>query len=300
MQVDRMSIEAKADLIARSSNQLHSKGPIETEVLEVFLSTTGKQLALLKRMLDGDIGLHELVFERMHSGLREKILNHIKDHADDTPQHCIVLCDIDDTFWASWKDHRYPTQTVYPGCLQFLNDIQGADGVCRANQEKDYHTKLCASHEATFLTARPPFLRASTQNKLRSAGLPHCTSIHGAIINLLANSLMAAKKRQNYCQYRQLYPEAQFVFIGDNGQADHELALMLMEDEEERGQPNSLKCFIHDIKARSTAEEITHRTHNVDSHGVTLFRSYAGAAIAAQTQGMISNKALFRVAQVLR
>ena len=64
------------------------------------------------------LGLHELVFERMHIGIRQRVLSHIKENADTTPRHCIVLCDIDDTFWASWKDHRYPTQTVYPGCLQ--------------------------------------------------------------------------------------------------------------------------------------------------------------------------------------
>ena len=53
---DKMSIEAKADLIARLAGKLGSKSPACDEVLEVFLGTKGAELAVLKRMLDGDIG----------------------------------------------------------------------------------------------------------------------------------------------------------------------------------------------------------------------------------------------------
>jgi hypothetical protein len=117
--VASMSVHSKAELVASSSHLLGSEGTASDEVIQIFQKTSGRDLLLLKRTVDGDIGLHELVYKCANSQLRQSLLGYFGKSLCDN--HTVVLCDIDDTFWASWKDRRYPTTTVYPGCVQVSN-----------------------------------------------------------------------------------------------------------------------------------------------------------------------------------
>jgi hypothetical protein len=121
----------------------------------------------------------------------------------------------------------------------------------------------------------------------------------GEILNLLTHSLMANKKRENYEKYRQLYPEAHMVFIGDNGQGDPELASMLIIDDSTMRSASAptLSTFIHNISPRGPQEDTRHCTHTISTDGVVTFQSYAGAAIGAFHQGLLKQESLLRVGQ---
>ena len=62
------------------------------------------------------------------------------------------------------------------------NDSDRKNAVLRAS--------LHSVHDATFLTARPAFLRASTLVKLREAGLQHAALLTGDVTALVTNSTM--------------------------------------------------------------------------------------------------------------
>ena len=247
----------------------------ERGIRNIFVNTKGAGLTELKNEIDagGDYrDLQQLVFTDIDSSdIREEILDHIKHEGAAIGRLSAVkaLSDIDDTFYANWKDERFPKQTVYPGVRQLYEELGG---------------------DLAFVTARPRdrpgVVEQATHEMLRSHGLDDVTVLAGCVSKLLTNASIAEKKLQNFVEYAQLYPEYGFVFIGDSGQGDAMFGKQMLVRE-----PDRVKAvLIHDVVA---SDKATRRQWRDD--GVILFDTYVGAAIEARTAELIDDDAVQRV-----
>ena len=209
-----------------------------------------------------------------------------------------VLSDIDDTLFSNLLDRRYPHKTVYPGVRQFYFELNFSNEKIRdANVRFDENGTLGTygpGRNITFLSARPRFLVANTLEKMNKLGLFGAAILPGDISHLVTNSRMMAKKLENFLQYRLLYPEVRFLFIGDNGQGDLDLGKVLVK--EHADQVNFVA--IHNVlkKSKSGDSYVPPRAPECESVGITLFDTYAAAAFHASLRGLLSFDAAQRVA----
>ncbi len=149
-----------------------------------------------------------------------------------------VLSDIDDTFYANWKDARYPKKTVYPGVLQFYAELDRGPGPVPGR-----------AGDLTFVTARPGdrlgLVEDATIKALAERGQLTATVLAGSFTRLIGNRTIAEKKLENFLEYRRLYPEYDFVFVGDSGQGDIHFGQRMLEL-----APGVVRAvFIHDVVA---------------------------------------------------
>ena len=120
-------VQAKAALVrALQLGRTGSKD--EAKILEIFLATHGPALTELKNAIEAS-GDHRDLLQLLWSDIddlviREAILAHFAKEASPTGE-LKVLSDIDDTFYANWKDARYPKGTIYPGVRQFYGELGG-------------------------------------------------------------------------------------------------------------------------------------------------------------------------------
>ncbi|XYH98475.1 hypothetical protein ACMHYB_01555 [Sorangium sp. So ce1128] len=93
---------------------------------------------------------------------------------------------------------------------------------------------------------------------------------------------------ENFLEYRRLYPEYGFVFVGDSGQGDIHFGQRMLEL-----APDAVEAvFIHDVVA--TPE---HARLELAVGGVRLFDTYIGAALEALELGLLGPEGAARVAE---
>jgi hypothetical protein len=180
----------------------------------------------------------------------------------------------------------------------------------------------------TFLTARPGILRNMTEELLITHGVQRPVLLMGAFKYLVGHVRMASKKIKNQLQYFDLWPEMYFVFIGDSGQGDADVAQELLHyeqvkdvfihdispTEQERSSLSRMLHFpkssrgdsssaseegIHDGFLRSpnlfeNAEGLGHM--NVTDRRINYMKTYLGAAHHAARSRLVSEDGLARVA----
>lgn len=253
----------------------------ERAIGAVFLATRGAALTELKEAIDGGgdhSDLVEVVFHDVDDpGVRSAILAHVAAEAT-TCAGLKVLSDIDDTFYANWKDERYPSKMVYPGVRQLYAEL----------------LRTPADPEAaavTFITARPEdplgLVEDATHRSLAGRGLPRARVLSGAFTHLIGNDSIAAEKLHNFERYRAVYPEYSFVFCGDSGQGDILFGERLLQE-----APSAVSLIlIHDVVATPDS-----RREELRARGVHLYDTYVGAATAAFDAGLIDAEAAGRVA----
>lgn len=254
----------------------------EAAIGNVLLGTTGEALTALKNAIDqGDDyhDLQQLVFRDIDDGmLRTAVLAHFHRQTPPARDRIKVLSDIDDTFYASFKDQRYPKKTVYPGVRAFYAELQ-----------RGPHRDRDLGGELIFLSARPydraGMVEHTTRATLGSEGLTRLTVLSGDFAHLVGNASIAEKKFDNWLQLRQLYPEYQAVFIGDSGQGD-----ALFGARAARIHPELRAVFIHDVTGLSETEKADFALKRV-----YVFGSYVGAATHALKLDLISPEGLRRV-----
>lgn len=246
----------------------------EAEIQELLLDTHGSDLTALKNALDeGDDhrDLVQLVYSDIDdSTIRSSILVHFQHEAASAPAHGLkVLSDIDDTFYANWADERFPKKTVYPGVMQLYAELGG---------------------DVTFITARPMdrvgLIERATHVSLREKGLESVTVLSGSFRNLLGNERIADKKLENFERYVSVFPEYDFVFVGDSGQGDAMFGRRMLDAEPERVKA----VLIHDI-GKPDVERVD---------GPVYFHTYVGAAVHAFERDLISAEAVGRVVEAAR
>lgn len=288
--LQRLTVERLADLtvptratLIRALQRGLPGALSERAIRTIFLGTTGRALTDLKVAIDSGADhsdLHQLVFHDIDNAiLREEILMHLDQEGRANPiDEVKVLSDIDDTFFASWKDVRFPLKTVYPGVLQLYAELdRGAGDVPKM------------AGDLTFVTARPGdglgVIEKSLHKALQEHGAPLSTILTGSFAHLLGKRAIAAKKLDNFERYRRLYPEYGFVFVGDSGQGD----ILFGEQMLALGAVKAV--FIHDVE--NTPEPTR---SSLQQRGILLFDTYVGAAVHAYPRCLIQRSGMARVA----
>lgn len=282
-----LSARARAGVVAglqrgRTSTQ------DERAIRDVFVATSGRMLADVKRTLDDAGGyrdLHQLLYRDIDDVLiRAQILGHFEDEAARAAgverRPVKVLSDMDDTLYVNWKDTRYPKSTVYPGVLQFYLELDRGPDELHPDRQGDI----------TFVTARPGdrvgWVEGATRATLEQLGVRGATVLTGSFRRLIGNERLASKKLQNFIEYAAIYPEYDFVWSGDSGQAD-----ALVGERMRAALPDRVRAvFIHDVVATPESARIEWATK-----GVMLHDTYVGAATFAFEAGLISRAGLERV-----
>lgn len=239
----------------------------ELIISDLFQQTKGSDLTRLKNMLD-EGGTHQdlekLLFHDIddHS-IRNKILKHIKGEGEKLPVQGIkVFSDIDDTIYANYKDQSFPKKTLYPGVLSFYS----------------------AFDSLVFITARPEdrvgWIETLTHKKLQQFGFPPSVVLTGDLPHIITSELIAKEKYRNFLRYKDLYPEYNFIFIGDNGQGDVILGKKMREKFPERVKA----VLIHQIDPLDENFRAEYQ-----KLGIHFFKTYVDAAKLAASLNLIND-----------
>lgn len=255
----------------------------ETAIKNIVLGSTGTQLTGLKNAINAGADkydMQKLMFDDVDSEpYRTEMMAHFADQASSVTERVLKpLSDIDDTFYSSLKDKRYPGETVYPGVLAFYDEL-------------DQGTTNDALGDLTFLTARPDegtgTVKGRTHRTLRENGVKEAAVLLGSLSGLINHEAMAKKKFENFEQYSNIYPEYDFSWVGDSGQGDAILGqkMLAMHSDRVKG------VFIHNVTNLSDEDRSTYK-----EQGVHCFDTYLGAGIEAHNLGLISKDGLQRIA----
>lgn len=281
-------------------------------VAKVLMATHGDDLARLKSHIDrGTDGatLHRLIYEDLSDPvLRQAVLSHFAREARSAdaqsahvPRDRVrVLSDIDDTLVRSLCDERYEKHTLLPGVLEFYRAL--SVGV------RAHEAEAQAPGDVTFLSARPRELSGFSYSSLLNPLFAAHSSVIGGYGLLPAPRLVpgignvhevqAFAKFRNFVQLATLYPESDFVFVGDSGQGD-----MLSGELMLYHQPDRMRAvFIHQIVTDGKHGVLCPypRSSSDLDRGVSkvaFFDTYVGAAVQAHEWGLISEESLFLVAK---
>ena len=263
---------------------------------------------------DGDYkDLVEYVFHDIDDDDRQRnILAHFRTAPRES--RVKVLTDVDDTMVANLVDRRYAKGTLYPGVVAFYDALK---------QEPFATTQV----PITTLSARPDPLigvaeeaslssvRTLTAGRLSPSGQSGqlTSSIIGTVETLTRSSNKSYLKRlsdrvpfesedeigqvkfANCQQFCAVFPEYQYVFVGDSGQADALTAQLLTNGQMAEGTSRPLTTFIHDLRESSDAPRVSPAFRRLSTddlvgdppgarRGVIVFRNYIHAATIAYLQ----------------
>ncbi len=262
-------------------------GGIEEQAIrDIFLGSRGHRLTALKNAVNAGADkydMQKLMFDDLDDqGFRTAMFDHFQSESSQVSSRVLKpLSDIDDTFYSSLKDTRYPGNTVYPGVLAFYDEL-------------DKGVTEDVLGDLTFLTARPDeatgTVKSRTHTTLRENGVKEAAVLLGSLAGLINNEAMARKKMENFQEYLQIYPEYDFSWVGDSGQGDALLGERMLKDHADRVKG----VFIHNVTELSDAEKASLR-----EKGVRVFDTYLGAGLEAYELGLIGQDGLKRIAQAV-
>jgi phosphatidate phosphatase APP1 len=265
----------------------------EAEIVALLTVVHGEELREVKRLLEpGEENLHHIVFSDLdEEHLRTQLTEHLARSADGLDRPTLrVLSDIDDTVVCTLIDDRYPKGTLYPGVRAFYSEL-----AAEARSDK-------LPVWLTFVSARPAD-RTGLVEKVSGAdlsrlGFTSFTLLAGTFTGLTSHEAMAETKYSRFLEHRSLWPEEQYVFIGDDGQGDREFGLRMLEHHREAVR----FVFIHDVVSAEGDEDRTGEAERAldEAKGLYRFDSYAGAARKAAQLGLLSQAAADRVLEAAR
>jgi len=214
--------------------------------------------------------------------------------------------------------------------ISLLKLRRGMDGLNNQSHvvrsKKTFLLSDPSSCNLVFLSARPHLYKELTEQKSYrrfrkyvSEGLLHKmpTLLPGRLLPgtkafLLTPILKSSSWRavgetkfDSFRSYSALYPEYDYVFIGDNGQGDLYAAEKMIKYCAESSKCELRGVFIHQVQPQE--DELRHRERGAEmdaeeeaGQGKTLgpdaFSSYVGAAISAHTKDLLSSSDLYNVA----
>jgi Phosphatidate phosphatase APP1, catalytic domain len=270
---------------------------------KLICSVHGASMRDLKMLLDHRGTYHNLVkliYEDIaEESDREQILDHIKLQARlYSDNRCVkLLSDIDDTLFSSGGppggvDKAFPKHALYPGVIAFYLELLRGMGDPQSDSS------------ITFLSARPTvyhgFSERATYRKLQH--IWNDRRVPSPTPNLLPGDLrssspslvgrmsgIARKKFENFVKYASVYPEARFIFVGDNGQGDVDAGVNMREQFPDR----VVAVFIHRFLKVDAGVEAQHADDMI-----SYFVTYVGAALSAFSFNMITAAGLRSIAQL--
>lgn len=168
---------------------------------------------------------------------RAAVLSHfaaVNDHCQLKEEATVVISDIDDTVVSTFKDWRFPFDTLYPGCKQFYHELimsksrrrpaaHSVSSTCSTNSLSRQQFWQDARQNVVFVSARPPCLDRFTYDALNKQGFGNSLALTGETTALLSFRKMMERKVVHCTRLQSLFKECSFILIGDNGQADIDL-----------------------------------------------------------------------------
>ena len=222
-----------------------------------------------------------------------------------------IISDYDDTIECSGGlypagcDRRYERHVAYPGVGAFYREIDlcGSGDVVSALVARGWPLEgedggITRLGNLAVISARPRGLAEhSAYSKfaaLQKKGILHCTptllpgSLMGGKEFVLRDRLepLAENKFANFREYATLYPEFEYVFVGDNGQADVRAVAMMMQ----LPYIKFRAAFVHVVQPISLTYGMPK-----DVSKFCFFTNYVQAALYAYQHAIISASSLARV-----
>jgi hypothetical protein len=283
--------------MARASPEVFDKKTFLDEILnepvpERLLRIRNKYASSPYCSLTYCYSITNIIYQILDEEERKAVLKHIQTVCKDVPKKWHVLSDIDDTIRTSilgGTNVKYKNHTVYPGVVPFYSKIIKTD--------TDFLTLLSARPEAIARASRGEvskmvqkpvdmltgnwcdmplaagdtikrFCVSITPSFLHDVGawldsyptmISHITGASGYQIPWHTRYLgMGLTKFSSIEKYITIYPEFEFIFIGDSGQGDLMCAHEIYKKQNEykqKGQKYPVKAsFIHNIlKAREVS-----------------------------------------------
>ena len=71
-------------------------------------------------------------------------------------------------------------------------------------------------------------MKGLTARMLEGLGLPHVTLMTGTLLKARSVPAIVTQKVKNFQQLRQIFPDVDFVILGDSGQGDAAFAAVVM------------------------------------------------------------------------
>jgi hypothetical protein len=222
-----------------------------------------------------------------------------------------IISDYDDTIECSGGlypagcDRRYDRHVCYPGVGAFYREIDlcGSGDVVSALVARGWPAEgedggITRLGNLAVISARPRgFAEHSSYSKfaaLQKKGLLHCTPtlLPGSLIGgkefVLRDRLepLAENKFSNFKEYVTLYPEFDYVFVGDNGQADVRAVAMMMQ----MAYIKFRAAFIHVVQPLEETFGLPS-----DLSKFCFFTNYVQAGVYAYENKLMSAASLARV-----
>ena len=94
-----------------------------------------------------------------------------------------------------------------------------------------------------------------------------------------------------------MFPEYDYVILGDSGQGDARLGLMALKDDVSDGNNNVRGVFIHNINEDKDATGDGELKQHYIDNGLTFHRNYVDAAIKAMESKLIDRNAFVRIVE---
>ncbi|MAA77748.1 MAG: hypothetical protein CL916_00695 [Deltaproteobacteria bacterium] len=262
--IEQLDLELRVDFI-HALQKGRTSFTDEERIVQLICSTEISDLAALKSGLElrGYHNLYDLVYHELSASHRERLLAYFSNH-DDQEGKVRVICDIDDTVYANWKDEKFPKKTVYPGVLAFIS--------CLVQNPQDL----------VFLTARPKdrghLSERLTRRRLQGFGFTDPVVLVGRWHQVHSDEVILERKWTNVQRYHHLYPYDRFIFLGDSGQLD----AVLVQRMKRAGL--LMWAGIHEIEPKR-APAWKQRFPEAN-----FFHSYAQAAFFAWKQGLMTKE----------
>lgn len=275
--------EAKARRITALQKGFTSRSD-EQEIAELIKSCSGESLTRLKLAIDSGpdhSDLVELIYHDVDSEtIRADILQHIRRESPERGESppVRILSDIDDTLYSSLNDPRFLRGTMYPGLAAFHQEL--------AMLGYEDESRI---HDLILLTARPRdglgLVERFTKKSLHLKGFQNVVILSGSVLALRSHRAMAEYKLKNFRLYQELYPEFDFIFVGDSGQGDAMLGESLLSE-----FPSRVRCvLIHNLDGSF-----------VQTEKMRAFQTYLGAALDLHDLGLLNMDHCHRIAEAVR
>jgi len=244
---------------------------------------------------EGNCDLREIIYgvnENHISEIAKKLLSNIHEIS----QHYIhtfgkilhLLTDIDDTLFPHrssthkffGEDSKGVNKQPYPGVIQFMKEFRKQHHKYISVNENKY--KIC--NYITVLSATPNLKKESRffDGVLRQIIGKDYSFLQGAesygeireslslLKRSLNNKIVGSKKFSRFKEYIRIFPEYQYIFLGDNGQGDYLTGKQIVK------YANDTLVFIHNIQLGDSLKLSPSKVASKTKQRLKFFENYKG------------------------
>lgn len=244
----------------------------------------------------------------------EKLIRNMKTIGDYFVKHYgkikHILTDIDDTLFPNrssihtlfGQDKKGQNKVPYNGVSSFIHTFKSQNKVCISWGRKTYHIQ----NYITVLTATPTMYKKKRMNDelIKHILGSNFSFLQGAqtysqlfdsicILDRSPNNTYIGNMKYNrFLEYKSLFPEYMFIFIGDNGQGD------VVAGKQMINKDSDVHVFIHNIRTNDGFKMNEKEIHKITTSRFHIFSNYTSLKkmfynmklLKVQTQKLVTQK----------